>query len=189
MPTWQVWNSDRVRVTLQYFSLLLLESSCLWKILCSHCADSTSEIMLRKPQPMLTPPGQYDIKAGSSVKPNNPSPSLVQSFTTNVVLWALHHPFREQYTNCMWTAPGWAGHSTQQSFGWKIVLSHPHPHISLLIISWFCNKDSPISLEIMDRLSSKMHLFSLRIVSAALQVSGEICEHRLKDQQARRMWF
>ena len=46
---------DRVRRPLVFLTSPLENILPSEKPLCSHCADSTNEIMLRKPQPQLTP--------------------------------------------------------------------------------------------------------------------------------------
>ena len=123
------------------------------------------------------------------MKPTNPSTSLVQTHHK----WGYCEPYN---THSRHSTPiilelhlDGQGTTHSRASGWKIALSHSHSHIPLLIISRCCNKDLPISLEIMDRLTPNMHLFSLRSTSAGLQVFGEICEHRLNDQQAKWMWF
>ena len=107
---------DRERIPLVFFTSLLRNNLVFWKIfvftLCwQHQWNNAEEASAT-----VDSPDHYNIKAGTSVKSTTPSPSLVQKPPQTTFLWALHYPFREQYTKCTWTAPGWAGHCTQQSF-------------------------------------------------------------------------
>ena len=91
-------------------------------------------------------PDHYDTDAGSLVKPANPSTSLVLKIPQTMFLWALHYPYRAQYTDSTWTALGWVGHCTQHGFQSEDCPLPSHPHMIFIIISWCYNKYLPVIL-------------------------------------------
>ena len=145
MSFWDVWKPrKRERKPLVFLSSQ--ESSCLLKNLCvpivrtdqgNHPDDAwaTDDSL-----------DHYDTDAGSSVKPANPSTSLVQKTPQMMFLWALRYPSRAQYTDSTWTALGWVGHCTQHGFQSEDCPLPSHPHMIFIIISWCYNKYLPVIL-------------------------------------------
>ena len=82
------------------------ESSCLLKNICFPIVRTDQLNHPKDAQGTDDSTDHYDAKAGRSVKPVNPSISLVQKTAQMMFLWALCYPSGVQYTNPTWTAPG-----------------------------------------------------------------------------------
>ena len=96
------------------------------------------------------------------------------------VLWALLYLDRPVHTGPRWTQPIWAGHCNQEVLQEENLPFHPniHTYCCSLCIFLCYNKHIFNHHQNIDALSSNLHLLSLRICSAGLHISKDICEHR-----------
>ena len=144
---WQrvcVWEREKSSSSILHISSK--ELSCLLKNLCVPFVRRDEGNHPDDAWATGDSPDHYDTEAGSSVKPANPSTSLVQKTPQTIFLWALHYPSRAQYTDYTWTAPGWVGHCTQHGFQAEDCPLPSHQHMTFIIISWCYNKDLPVIL-------------------------------------------
>ena len=182
-------NSQTEREALLYYPLLLSGIILTFiKYLCSHSADRTVEIILRMCQQRWLPrllwyKGRQQRETYQSIHISGPDPPQM------MFLWALQYPFKAQYTNCTWTAPGWAGHCTQQRFQVEdcpfiFTITHTFAYQIPMLQQRFTNfswnhgqtdiQHAPLLLE--NRFSWSTDI-------------GRNMGHRLNDQQARWIWF
>ena len=131
---------DSKRENLYYFSSPLRKHFALWKILSLHFVDGTNEIIPGCMSHRQLPRSLWyrDRHVSETWKLSR---SLVKKTPQAMFLWALLYPAAAQYTDSTWTSPVWVGHYTQQDFQVETSLSPSHPHIPLLNISWYYNKD------------------------------------------------
>ena len=150
----------------------------MW-FLWSHCEERTNEIILRMVEAQITQGSLWH--QSRHLKDSCDSTHYIHlEATTKDVLWPLLYLESPIYTASKCTKPILAGQCTQEALQEEHLPFHPniHTYCCSLCIFLCYNKHIFNHHQNIDPLSSNLDLLSLRICSAGLHISRDVCAQR-----------